>query len=755
MCQGGGRRVFAGSSFDFPRTSSGQVSVSPAFAGEALNVRLDTYSRLYVFDQDLAVEGGSLKRPGDPPRVCWDGINGQPWNVAGTAPVLTPVSIGQFPNLCIGRGTFRYTVTLPMSTTPIYGDFLNCPFRDEIDRTSLASILQSCQCIITNMPLATSCITPNVDNSLVSPYTNAQRDPYSEDISFEIGSPRTGRYFYPGAEQRPNGVLSEITPPADLHWAQVPYPAADFAGPVSVRLDYQTIDGLQKSWRHGIRSMRNYDIGTCDVTFNWSALSDMVVDRALREFRLQLSGGFIPELLSPPNRLSCSYRQAADYLQVTGRSGPIFGRSPAEDGELAPGPNLGFSLRYDYSHPQLADGHRMVHRGGRVFIRPTVNVQRDDANGVPGGRPIVVQTINAQIEGDSHSPDASANGYAPLGWQMARLLAGQRISAQREGGTAYDFTCATDAGPAPTSFQQILSDELDRRMMVYFRFPYAPTTSPNDAASCVDRFDSSGTAVPGLQPQYVFCETGTNVAPFARAPGLSRATAGNCAARLQQVLDETAGPRSPMAQSLANWGVSSTELFRLPGAGCYALSDLPDWVQNEPTVAQRIADNTSLLPGDRSGICAVRIQTQRMNLLPDGLQFVVLDDESISVASSTMEPGDLNPPASYRDTGLNFIASLQQFRFLSALEARVAPSVPGTLDGLPINVSCNRGIYRSPSGDSTRIAMYPDGRPRVGAISPVLQGHAQRECRGTSCVTQVPTLPPYVGQGPTRCAYSW
>jgi hypothetical protein len=48
------------------------------------------------------------------------------------------------------------------------------------------------------------------------------------------------------------------------------------------------------------------------------------------------------------------------------------------------------------------------------------------------------------------------------------------------------------------------------------------------------------------------------------------------------------------------------------------------------------------------------------------------------------------------------------------------------------------------------------GARGVGVVSPpTLQGYSQRECRGSLCATQVPTLPPYTGPGPARCEYSW
>ncbi len=212
---------------------------------------------------------------------------------------------------------------------------------------------------------------------------------------------------------------------------------------------------------------------------------------------------------------------------------------------------------------------------------------------------------------------------------------------------------------------------LTQDLIFHWRLPFPPSNSPN-LPSCTK----------GETPRHVFCET----TQFQTPAGLQTigAPLANCMDRLA---DQLTLQTHPVFAALAAAGITAADLAPAGlEAGCYAFSTLPPWMQNDPTVINR---TTAF--GTNAGICAFRFEPKRINVQPEGLQYILLDGLSQGIDGTT--------------SGVNLMVRLSE-----AFE-----TVYGTNRGL----SCRRQPYYAPAGTPSvegMIAHDSSRVPRIGSL---------------------------------------
>jgi hypothetical protein len=624
----------------------------------AATVALDPDSRLFAFDADLAGApiGPQFVRP------CFDGVTRTPWNgfairvVNGVPNPAQPVALSMASDCvslvpyqtsalrsCTGAETGPNAYNCAQLTVPgsLPGVYIGCEslptplrFRDT----------SSCRCLLTsNSPL--SCFLHPLTSDYISDYGDYHA------VSSIMGTPGQG---FPAG-------------PVSAGWAHIPYGGTRSAGP-----ERRTMQVLQSSgniglWGHPVRSVRNYDIGECDLTRSWEQVSTMTRNTAYLNFINALRARRIPEQVNPTTPSECaSHLPYSVVTQV--RVGPQLNNSGGDPATRVIQDSLNFAFQYQYG---LAGGAvvGLYNRPGYVYVNAQIGTLLT-AGSTVAWRPFIpigTGTVPSPlIEGDWQTHDA--NNELPIGWQMSAALRGAPLVSNYTGGCA-------PTGDAHPPFATLMQAALTQDLIFHWRLPFPQSNSPN-APSCTK----------GAAPRYVFCETTQPQTPAGL--GTIGAPAANCMARLAAQL--TAISPHPVFAALAAAGITAADL--VPAgleAGCYAFSTLPPWLQNDVMVT-----NQTDAFGTNAGICAFRFEPRRINVLPEGLQYILLDDVKQGVDGTTTSA-----------SGINLMVRLSE-----AFEM-----VYGTNRGL----SCRRQPYFAPGGTPSvdgMIAHDSNRVPRIGSL---------------------------------------
>jgi hypothetical protein len=625
------------------------------------DVQLDPNSRLYAFDNNLvSTIGMNFTRP------CFDGVARTPAAIASPVnngvPDLTSVISLRGISGCFSLdrpetlsscdpASGRYDCAQRVVPGSLQGVYLGC---EERPTPARFRDTRDCNCFMR---------TP-------APYSCFQTISGQLNTSFESYHAVTGI----GAQVGTNRTFSnpEVQP---AHYAQIPY-GFNSSGPVDTREIKHMVGSTVNGWNRPFRSLRNYDIGECGMTRTWEDLSYMIRDDANIAFVSALFNNQIPARISPSHPTSECIFQYPKWAVTRVEIGPQLNSSADPPESRTANDRVQLSFQYEYQ-----DSYFPVNRlhAANVYANISLGV----AAAVPGTRLTRVDlppstTPNPFIEGDWQTNDPSTE--YPLGWQMSWLLRGVPIA------NSYSGSCAPRGAAHPTAMS-LITNAFDRSMVFFWRLPYPRSNTPN-TLGCNQ----------GAGPRYAFCNTaqsGGMPATF----GSNRPTQGDCLARLNILL----GSGHPLADALRAAG--ATPLSLIPNAfegGCYSLQMLPSWVQQDPQVVPLLGDATN-------GICGFRFHPRRVNVTPEGLQFVLF--ESLAEVNSFGEDANI-------------------FGWLSQL----LPTVYNQNLGL----TCGHRPYRAPSATvEGMLAHRSDGSPVTGPMwgfppgNDVAPTHAVR-C-GNSC----------------------
>jgi len=486
----------------------------------AASLALDPDSRLFLFNRDLAGApiGPLFLRP------CFDGVNRTPWNTAvrvhnGVPDPSQPVHRSnisdrvssvpyRFASLlsCTGAETGANVyhcaqLTVPGSLPGLYVGCESAPSPLRFRDTS------SCRCLLTSAAPISCFFTP-LTSDFLTDYGDYHR------VTSIMGTP--GQAISAGV--------------VDSAWAQLPYGGTRTSTP-----ERRTMQVLQSSGNiglsgHPVRSVRNYDIGECDLTRSWEQVSTLARNAAYLQFIDALRAHRLPEEVNPTHPTECSSHQPHQVVTQV-RVGPQLNNSGGAPADRVIRDSLNFAFQYEYGVPHGAVVG-LYYRPGYVFVNAQVGTPLQ-AGSVVAWRPIVpvaAGTVPSPlIEGDWQTHDA--NNESPIGWQMAAALRGDPLVSNYSGGCA-------PAGSAHPTFGSLMEAALTRDLIFHWRLPFPSSNSPN-LPSCTK----------GAPPRHVFCET----TPFQIPAGLETigAPAANCMDRLA---DQLTSPTHPVFAALAAAG---------------------------------------------------------------------------------------------------------------------------------------------------------------------------------------------------------
>jgi hypothetical protein len=534
-----------------------------------VQIRLDNFSRLYVFDRDLNSSpglGASFGRP------CFDGT--------------------QRKNDCTAR-------RLSDSTCVEWDDVNDVCFNGRPPPVGGCTSRSCGQCTLT-----------------------------APEVCF-------GRQYssVPPVSTLPGQPLFDWDFPTEAYWGRLVYPLADDGAFHSVAL--RTQQGAV--WgTNSVRSVRNYDVGAADVMLPWGDLAASLAT----SFRDEIASGVtdcmgVP-VPSPGWQPSVPFFQRVDQLTLAVSAGPLLSASSDFTGTDSDG----ITIRADETNvtgvltPPLNLSVALPSMTQVIRIRPTI--RQDSRTGAPTGarRIYVPEGPNYIVEGnEGHFTAGPFNAVdRNIGWTIADKLL--------------------------VEFASSFADALNDRLRFVWRMP-------NN--SC---FPTDGTAATSGPAEYAFCD-------FPSQPGEKRFDAGrtNC-------VDVIVRLDSSVSAALTQFVPGS--IMSGPESGCYPINALsvPASILSDPQVA--------LAQSNRRGICVLRLEPSRINILPEGLQIVLAEGETETV---TVDGATVTRP----DPEYTFLRN-----------ARVALSLSGSeaarilLETLSVRTSTSR----EPIGDASRLAAH-------------------------------------------------
>ena len=657
--------------------SSEQVILVPGDSGydpsignsRIVYTHLDSSSRLYVFNERIRNRSfGTLPTP------CYEQLNFNPQTIAiSPASGTTPnVSAANFEAQCSRSVDFHCAIypssdlcTYRLGCGTFYGPadtralFCGCELPDERAILNIANAPNWCRCQYAGPPV--QCVrTPS--GATVNPYS-------------------------PFTNPHDTSRVLENLPVTPVQWARLPYSQVDTGGDDDVTLSWLDASGARQNWVGPVQTMRNYDVGECDATFSWQTLAGIMARDGAEYLGTALQNGNLPERLAPTDPTSCNYRSQISSVYAEVAAGPVLSPLPINsDGTPTGDTNdqVAFYTQFRYAHDNVDSDHPAIDRRGNVFVQTRVTTQNGRI-AVPF-RPDTPGFMPVSILGESQTSNFSA--YNPLGWDLATLFRGSLLNP-------YPYAGACRPNPIPpASFPERLRLQLHRRSHFYWRLPW-PTQSAV-TPSCASLVPA------GPPPVYAFCHSASPSSYTATGDTIDQ---GDCGAVLAAMVQ--GNPQHPLLRALRDQGLTQAELLAAPSSGCYAMETLPPWVRSEPEVANRIQENTNLLPSQlRNGICGFRFNAQRVNILPDGLQVVIAETR--------------------QSRGYALYSALSSF--FHSTEGR-STRLP------PFPVDCRRDADVNPTGFNgvQGVAVNPDGTPQVGRIGTVPEAHGTYGCSGPLC----------------------
>lgn len=460
--------------------------------------------------------------------------------------------------------------------------------------------------------------------------------------------------------------------PTNADWARVAYPLADDGGFHAVALVSQTGGG----WGDGaVRSVRNYDVGAADVRLSWSEFADSLAS----SFRDQIAGGLtdcVSGLVPPPApSFGLPIFHRIDRFDMAVEAGPLL--SATSDFTDASGDMI--TVRAVESNllatPSLEILPALALPVMAQVMRIPLAVQQDPSLGAPANaRRIYVPTGgNFVVEGTEGNLSIAVDGISlrteNLGWRVADGLRNQ----------------------LPTALATAINDRL--------RFVWR---IPDDAC-----FQTPAPTLP-QSPSFAFCDTPS-------APGEKRFDLGRT-----QCVTAIGNLSSLLSNLLTNF--SPALVMSGPESGCYPINagTVPAAILRDPqVVAQQQAGR---------GVCVLRLEPSRINILPEGLQIVVAEGETETVTIGGAPVTRPDPEFTFFDNvrraagaaGMGLSTGLLSSLSVRHADTRDVPANPsrladtGTLSpsrvtascaGTAPGTACAQGACSRPSGGTSAGSM--------------------------------------------------
>ncbi|MDB4929093.1 MAG: hypothetical protein JWM10_1577 [Myxococcaceae bacterium] len=472
----------------------------------------------------------------------------------------------------------------------------------------------------------------------------------------------------PPVSTMPGTPLFDWDYPSEAHWGRLVYPLGDDSAFHSVAL--LTQQGA--IWgSNSVRSVRNYDVGAADVMIPWGDLASSLAS----SFRDAIASGItdcmgVP-VPAPGWQPSVPFFQRVDQLNLAVSVGPLLSASSDFTGTDSDG----ITIRADETNftgvltPPLTLSVALPSMTQVIRIRPTV--RQDPRTGAPAGanRVYVPEGPNYVVEGNEGHFTAGPFGVVDrnIGWTIADKLRVEFAS----------------------SFASALNDRL--------RFVWR---MPNN--SC---FPTDGTAATPGAPEYAFCNVPSQ-------PGEKRFDLGrtNC-------VESILGLGSSVSAALTQFVPGS--IMSGPESGCYPINaaSVPAAILSDPAVAAAQSNG--------QGICVLRLEPSRINILPEGLQVVLAEGETETVTIDGTTVTRPDPEYTFLRNArlaLSLSESAAARSLLETLSIRTAATRESVVDASRLAAhgttsASRREVTCSGTDPGTRCALGACSRPSGGGSS--------------------------------------